>query len=197
MKKIFIINLILMSALTCGYRKPDVPVIDAVKNSNHHNNLGINYMSERVYYAAIQEFKMAISLNPESQATAVYYNNLGDCYMKIEHPELALDCYEHALTLYNLNLNYYINLAKCLIANKLLEKKLEQFSDFSNPYNQLMSGILYVESGNYQRGITVLDTFTIAEPDLIITPAIKAYIKTSVKKMNSLEQPLPELPTDI
>lgn len=186
-----------MSVLTCGYRKPDVPVIDAVKNSNHHNNLGINYMSERVYYAAIQEFKIAISLNPESQATAVYYNNLGDCYMKIEHPELALDCYERALTLYNLNLNYYINLAKCLIANKLLEKKLEQFSDFSNPYNQLMSGILYVESGNYQRGITVLDTFTISEPDLIITPAIKAYIKTSVKKMNSLEQPLPELPTDI
>ncbi len=197
MKKYFIISLILMSVLTCGYRKPDVPVIDAVKNSNHHNNLGINYMSERVYYAAIQEFKIAISLNPESQATAVYYNNLGDCYMKIEHPELALDCYERALTLYNLNLNYYINLAKCLIANKLLEKKLEQFSDFSNPYNQLMSGILYVESGNYQRGITVLDTFTISEPDLIITPAIKAYIKTSVKKMNSLEQPLPELPTDI
>lgn len=197
MKKYFILSLILMSMLTCGYRKPDVPVIDAVKNSNHHNNLGINYMSERVYYAAIQEFKIAISLNPESQATAVYYNNLGDCYMKIEHPELALDCYERALTLYNLNLNYYINLAKCLIANKLLEKKLEQFSDFSNPYNQLMSGILYVESGNYQRGITVLDTFTISEPDLIITPAIKAYIKTSVKKMNSLEQPLPELPTDI
>lgn len=197
MKKYFIISLILMSVLTCGYRKPDVPVIDAVKNSNHHNNLGINYMSERVYYAAIQEFKIAISLNPESQATAVYYNNLGDCYMKIEHPELALDCYERALTLYNLNLNYYINLAKCLIANKLLEKKLEQFSDFSNPYNQLMSGILYVESGNYQRGITILDTFTISEPDLIITPAIKTYIKTSVKKMNSLEQPLPELPTDI
>lgn len=197
MKKYFILSLILMSMLTCGYRKPDVPVIDAVKNSNHHNNLGINYMSERVYYAAIQEFKIAISLNPESQATAVYYNNLGDCYMKIEHPELALDCYERALTLYNLNLNYYINLAKCLIANKLLEKKLEQFSDFSNPYNQLMSGILYVESGNYQRGITVLDTFTISEPDLIITPAIKAYIKTSVKKMNSLEQPLPELPADI
>lgn len=196
MKKYFVISLILLSALTSGYRKPDVPVIDAVRNSNHHNNLGINYMSERVYYAAIQEFKMAISLNPDSQATAVYYNNLGDCYMKIEHPELALDCYERALTLYNLNLNYYINLAKCLIANKLLEKKLEQFSDFSNPYNQLMSGVLYVESGNYQRGITVLDTFTIAEPDLIITPAIKAYIKTSVKKMNSLE-PLPELPADI
>lgn len=197
MKKFFIISLIFLSTIASGYRKPDVPVIDAVKNSNNHNNLGIMYMSERAYYAAIQEFKIAISLNPESQATAVYYTNLGDCYMKIEHPELALDCYERALTLYNLNLNYYINLAKCLIANKLLDKKLEQFSDFTNPYNQLMSGVLYVESGNYQRGITVLDNFTISEPDLIITPAVKSYIRSSVKKMNALEQPLPELPADI
>lgn len=197
MKKFFIISLIFLSTIASGYRKPDVPVIDAVKNSNNHNNLGIMYMSERAYYAAIQEFKIAISLNPESQATAVYYTNLGDCYMKIEHPELALDCYERALTLYNLNLNYYINLAKCLIANKLLEQKLEQFADFTNPYNQLMSGILYVESGNYQRGITVLDSFTISEPDLIITPAVKSYIRSSVKKMNALEQPLPELPADI
>ena len=197
MKKFFIISLIFLSTIASGYRKPDVPVIDAVKNSNNHNNLGIMYMSERAYYAAIQEFKIAISLNPESQATAVYYTNLGDCYMKIEHPELALDCYERALTLYNLNLNYYINLAKCLIANKLLEQKLEQFADFTNPYNQLMSGILYVESRNYQRGITVLDSFTISEPDLIITPAVKSYIRSSVKKMNALEQPLPELPADI
>ncbi len=197
MKKLLIIlTLIFTTAFTSGYRKPDVFEINSVKNANHHNNLGINYMSERVYYAAIQEFKIAISLNPESQATAIYYNNLGDCYMKIQHPELALDCYERALTLYNLNLNYYINLAKCLIANKQLEKKLEQFSDFTNPYNQLMSGILYVESGDIQRGVTVLDTFTIAEPDLVITPAVKSYIKTSVKKMNS-ETALPEIPTEI
>lgn len=196
MKKYFIISLILLSALTSGYRKLEVPVINAVNNSNQHNNLGIMYLGEKAYYAAIQEFKIAISLNPESQASAVYYNNLGDCYMKIGHPELAQDCYERALTLYNLNLNYYINLAKCLIANKLLDKKLEQFSDFSNPYNRLMSGILYVESENYQQGITILDGFTIAEPDLIITPAVKAYIKASVKKMNTAP-PLPELPADI
>ncbi len=193
-KKSLIISLIFASLLASGYRKPDVVVIDAVKNSNHHNNMGINYMNDRYYAAAIQEFKIAISLNPESQATAVYYNNLGDCYMKIEHPELALDCYERALLLYNLNLNYYINLAKCLIANKLLDKKLEQFADFTNPYNKLMSGILYIESGNYQHGITVLDSFATAEPDLIITPAVKSYIKSSVKKMNEI---LPEVPADI
>lgn len=186
MKKFLIIlSLILTTTLTSAYRKPDVPVIDAVKNANNHNNMGINYMSEKVYYAAIQEFKIAISLNPESQTSAIYYNNLGECYMKMGLYDLALDCFERALTLYNLNLRYYINLAQCFIANKLLDKKLEQFSDFSNPYNRLMSGILYVESGDYQNGITILDAFTIAEPDLIITPAVKSYIKASVKKMNA------------
>ena len=191
-----IVILIVLTILTSAYDKPNVMVIDAVKNSNQHNNLGINYMSERLYYAAIQEFKIAISINPESQATAVYYNNLGECYMKIQHPELALDCFERAIALYNLNLNYYINLAKCHIANKMLEQKLEQFNDFSNPYNQLMSGVLYVESGDYRRGITILDNFTIAEPDLIITPAVKSYIKSSVKKMNA-EPILPEVPSAI
>ena len=199
MKNFYLIGLILLCIciLGSGYRKPDVPVIDAVKNSNLHNNLGTMYMSEKAYYAAIQEYKIAISLNPNSQATAVYYNNLGNCYMKIEHPELAQDCFERAITLYNLNLNYYINLAQCFIANKLLEKKLEQFSDFSNPYNRLMSGILYIESENYQQGITILDEFTISEPDLIITPAVKSYIKTSVKKMNATDLPLPQSPVDI
>jgi len=184
-KKFLIYCLILFTFVVSGYRKPDIPVIDAVKNSNYHNNMGINYMSERAYMAAIQEFKIAISLNPESQASAVYYNNLGECYMKIGYPQLAEDCFERAIRLFSLNLNYYINLAKCEIENKKLNEKLKQFSDYSNPFDKLMSGVLYVESGNYQEGITLLDSFTVAEPDLIITPAVKNYIKQSVKKMNS------------
>lgn len=189
-KLVIILSLIVSTIITSGYNKPDVPVIDGFKNASRHNNLGVNYMADRVYYAAIQEFKIAISLNPESQASAVYYNNLGECYMEIGYPKLALDCFERAIALYNLNLNYYINLARCHIANKDLDKKLEQYKDFSNPYNQLMSGVLYIESGEYQRGIIILDNFTIAEPDLLITPTVKNYIKTSVKKMNEV----PELP---
>ena len=68
-------------------------VIDPEKNAYEHNNLGIMYVEEKCYYAAIQEFKMAISLNPKTQATAVYFNNLGKVYMTIGYPELALDCF--------------------------------------------------------------------------------------------------------
>ena len=179
-----LILLILCSVMFSGYRKPDVTEINAVRNSNIHNNLGTMYMNEKVYYAAIQEFKIAISLNPESQASAVYYDNLGYCYMQIGYPDLAQDCFERALKLYSLNMRYYVNLAKCYIDLGIKDKKLAEYKDFKNPYNRLMSGVLYAESGDYKRGITILDEFTISEPDLIITPAVKAYIKSSVKKMN-------------
>ena len=185
MKKILIVMCLLaLSIGFSGYRKPDVYVIDAVKNSNIHNNLGLMYMNEHYYYAAIEEFKIAISLNPDSQASAVYYNNLGECFMTIGYPELATDCFERALKIYSLNLKYYINLAKNIIALNQTESKLKQFNDFSNPYNRIMTGVLYVENGNLQQGITILDNFTIAEPKLIITPAIKSYIKESLKNAN-------------
>lgn len=184
-KSIIILCLLFMSVGLSGYRKPDVYVIDAVKNSNIHNNLGIMYMSERQYFAAIEEFKIAISLNPESQASSVYYNNLGECFTLIGHPELATDCFERALRIYSLNLKYYINLAKNIIELKQFDKKVEQFKDFSNPYNRIMTGVLYVENGDLQRGIIILDNFTISEPKLIITPAIKTYIKTTLKNHKS------------
>ena len=181
-KKYIKIFLIFLSFGLSGYRKPDVYVIDAVKNSNIHNNLGLMYMNEKYYYAAIEEFKIAISLNPESQASSVYYNNLGECFTLIGYPQLATDCFERAIKIYSLNLKYYINLAQNISTLKQVDKNLERFKDFSNPYNRTLTGVLYIENGDLQNGITILDNFTISEPKLIITPAIKAYIKSSLKK---------------
>ena len=104
--------LIFLTFLTCGYKKPDVYEIDAVRNAYIHNNKGLNYVQDRLYYPAIQEFKIAISLNPNTQATAVYYNNLGEVYMKIGAPDLAVDCFERAILQFSLNLKYYKNLAE-------------------------------------------------------------------------------------
>ena len=58
------------------------------------------------YYAAIEEFKIAISLNPNSQASAAYYYNLGAVYSKLGAYKLAYPCYQRALKL-NPNFNYY------------------------------------------------------------------------------------------
>ena len=104
MKNFLLIALIFLSFITSGYKKPDVYVIDATKNAFLHNNMGLRYMEEHCYYAAIQEVKIAISLNPNTQATAVYYKNIGDAYMAIGYPDMAKQPYEDAVRQYSLNL---------------------------------------------------------------------------------------------
>jgi len=49
-----------------------------------------------------------------------------------------------------------------------------------------MLGLLYIESGDLKRGIIILDEFTMSEPDLLITHAVKQYVKQTVKILNNL-----------
>ena len=181
MKKIFLLLLITASIVTSAYRKPDVYVIDAEKNAYMHNNLGLMYVNEKCYYAAIQEYKIAISLNPNTQATAGYYNNLGEVYLTIGYPDYALDCFTRALKQYSLNFKYYQNLAKTFKALGTVDAEIEKYSDKSNALNKVMLGVLYAQKGDTKRAITILDDFCMTEPDLIITPTVKKYIKELVE----------------
>ena len=182
MKKFFVLSLIVFSFLTSAYKKPDVYEIDAQKNAYTHNNMGLIYVDEKCYYAAIQEFKIAISLNPDTQATAVYYNNLGEVYLTIGYPDYALDCFERALKQYSLNFKYYQNLAKTYGLLGMTDKQLEIYSDETNPLNMVMRGLLLEEKGEIRHAISVLDEFAMSEPDLIITPSVKKHIKELVVK---------------
>lgn len=183
MKKIVITYLLFCAVLFSGYRKPDTYVIDAEKNAATHNNLGLMYMKDYWWYPAIQEFKTAISLSPNVQASSVYYNNLGECYMKVGASDLAQDCFERALRLYSLNFKYYLNLADCYQAIGLVDAKIKQTYENDNPLNMIMRGLLLDKKGQYRDAIVVLDEFTVKEPDLIITPAVKDHIKSIVSKM--------------
>lgn len=185
-KKFAVISLILLGFVTSAYKKPDTYTIDATKNAFLHNNIGLRYMNEHCYYAAIQEFKIAISLNPNTQGTAVYYNNIGDAYMAIEQPKMAQQPYEDALKQFGLNFKYHKDLAKCYKTLGLIPEKMVEYSSDENPLNRIMLGLLYIESEDLKRGVIILDEFTMAEPDLLITPAVKQYIKETVKKINSL-----------
>ncbi len=185
-KKIIILTLLFLSFAASGYRKPDVYVIDASKNAFLHNNMGLRYMNEHCYYAAIQEFKIAISLSTNTQATAVYYNNIGNAYMEIGYPDMARQPFEDAIKQFSLNFKYYQDLVKCYIALGLVNEKIREYSGSSNVLNKVMLGLLYIENGDSKRGIIILDEFVMTEPDLLITPAVKQYIKETVNKMNSL-----------
>ena len=186
MKKLAVIPLICLSFFVSGYKTLDTFVIDATKNAYFHNNLGLNYLKEHCYYAAIQEFKIAISLNPNTQATAVYYSNIGDAYMAIGYPDMALQPYEDAIKQYSLNLKYYQNLAKCYKELNKIPEKIQEYSNPENPLNKVMLGILYIESGDLKRGTIILDEFVNTEPDLLITPAVRQYIKETVNKINAV-----------
>lgn len=185
MKSRLILFLLLLSLVTSAYKKPELFVIKAEANAFYHNNVGLSYVWEKAYYAAIQEFKIAISLNPNTQATATYYNNLGEVYMIIGQPKYAQDCFERAITQYSLNFKFYQNLAKCFKAQNLVDYKIKTYSaDTKNPLNMLMVGLLQVEKGDIRRGIIKLDEFTMQEPDLLITGSVKAYIKTLVAQQS-------------
>ena len=103
MKKFLTVFLLLVMILCSAYRRPHKYTIEAEKDAFYHNNVGLNYLQDRIYYAAIQEFKIAISLSPSTQATAIFYNNLGETYTFIGYPDMARDCFENAVKFYGLN----------------------------------------------------------------------------------------------
>jgi len=184
MKKLLVIFLLFATnIISSGAQRADVYKIDAEKNAYFHNNVGIVCVDEKNYLGAIQEFKIAIALNPNTQATSVYYNNLGDVYMKIGLYKYAQDCYERAITQYSLNFQYYQNLAKSFKAQKIVDSKIKFYSSREKKsLNMMMLGLLYVEKGDIHRGIIKLDEFCMQEPELIITGAVKNYINGLVTK---------------
>ena len=176
-KKIFIYFLITMTVLCSAYRKPDKYIIQAEKDAYFHNNMGIRYLEDKIYYAAIQEFKIAINLSPSTQASAVFYNNLGETYMFIGYPDMAKTCFEDAIKLYGLNFKYYLNLCECYKALKITNTKISEFQSSKDVYDKIKLGIMYIETNQVRKGVNLLDELCMEEPDLIITPAIRQYLK--------------------
>ncbi len=177
MKKIFITLVLICLVLSAGYRKPYRYTINAEKDAFFHNNLGINYLQDRIYYAAIQEFKIAINLSPNTQATATFRNNLGETYMYIGYPDMARVCFEDAVKQYGLNLKFYKNLAICYETLKITESKKDELKKSENTYDKILLGILYTQTGEERKGVILLDEICMQNPELLITPAIRQFIK--------------------
>ena len=181
MKKIFSLFLLSVIILCSGYRKPYRYTINAEKDAFLHNNVGLNYLKDRIYYAAIQEFKIAIQLSPNTQATAIFKNNLGDTYTYIGYPDMARICYEDAIKLYGLNFKYYLNLAECYKTLGITQTKIKEYSSSTSPYDKIMLGLLYIQTGSVRKGVNTLDELCSEEPDLLIIPAIRQYLREITK----------------
>ena len=157
-----------------------VQEINAQKNAVDHNNRGIIYMQDRYYAPAIKEFQIAIMLDPETQASAVYYSNLANCYMKIGYPALAQDALQKAIKLYPMNFAYYEDLTITFKRQNILEQKLKFYTKDSqkNPFSQIMVGLILIEQGKTNAGLAKLHEFIHTEPDLIISSGVRNYIKS-------------------
>lgn len=181
-KKVLTIVLLTTLIICTGYKKPYKYTILAEKDAFYHNNVGLNYLKDRIYYAAIQEFKIAISLSPSTQASAIFYNNLGETYNFIGYPDLARECFEDAVKLYGLNLKYYMNLVQCYIKQGVVNTKIDEFRRSTDVYDRIKLGILYIETNEPRKGVNILDELCVEEPDLLITPALRQYIKETIDK---------------
>ena len=182
-KRLLTIFLLCLTLLCSAYRKPYKYEIKAEKDAFYHNNVGLSYLQDRIYYAAIQEFKIAISLSPSTQASAVFYNNLGETYVFIGYPDMARDCFENAIRLYGLNFKYYLNLIQCYSDLGITGTKINEYQASSDTFDRIKLGLLYIKTGQTRKGVNVLDEVATEEPDLMITPAIKQYLKDVTKTL--------------
>lgn len=177
---------------------PEVSVtnpIDAAKNAKWHNTKGVNYYKDGDYYAALKEFKMAVELSPYSQASAVYYNNLGKVYLIFgmiqkgqnlttkggDFSKMATLAFEEAILKDCMKFEYYKNLAEAYELMGIASQK----KDFlirninTNPFNGILAGIILVNEGKTKEGARFLYNFALNNSDLIITDDVKKFLKTT------------------
>ena len=168
--------------------------IDAQKNAQAHNNQGVLYMRERNYFSAIQEFKIAIAINPYHQTTAVYFNNLGCAYLELakiqnEHgiPKewgdfgaYAQMSFEDAIKQDVMKLSYYQNIVDSFELQGTLNKELKKYQKDSNknPFSNIVVALIYVKQNKIRNAQIILDDFMTENPDLIINSSLKSYLKS-------------------
>ena len=191
MNKIMTALLLLFSAVfICGGTSMSYK-IDAETNAAWHNNLGIRWLQEKYYFGAIREFEIAINLNPNTQASSVYYNNLGRTYISIGYPELAETKFLMAIKKYPLNFEYYQNLVEAYGKQNIVAQKLEYHKKIrKNNLDDILIALLYGALGQTSTEVTMLDEFCNNEPDLIITSAVRKYAEEQAKYLRFSQKDL-------
>lgn len=176
---ILFICFILLSGFSYEYNPNEY---DAINNAKMHNNLGTMYIKMGQFGKAINEFKIAIMLNPKSLACADYYNNLGLLYMKLGDYTLAQDCFEHSIEINPVFYEYYKNLIENYEKQGILEQQLYAYeTDISQNTNNsrayLIAGFICYQLKNKECTIKYLSRFNELEPDYVIGEAARKIIK--------------------
>ena len=152
--------------------------IDAARNASIHNNRGVNLLKEKYYYGAIKEFEIAIQINPDTQATGTYYNNLGKTYLLIGYPDLAEQSFKLALGKNSANFEFYQNLVNSYKQQNKLQKEFKKTMNDKKNVSKVIAGLILIEMNKIESGINMLDEFCFDNPDMILTKGVRTYIDT-------------------
>ena len=172
-----------------------VTPINAQNDAQKHNNLGTRYFNEKDYFAAIKEYRIAIGINPDSQTTATYFNNLGKVYLVLGEIQkrnglpiqgwddfsiMAQISFEEAITKDCMKLEYYQNLIKAYKLTGMIESKKQFFmkNKDKNPFNVIPVALILKQQGQDEHANMLLDDFVSQNPDMIISRDLKKLIKS-------------------
>ena len=156
--------------------------IDAARNASIHNNRGVNLLKEKYYFGAIKEFEIAIQINPDTQATATYYNNLGKTYLLIGYPNLAEESFKFALSKNSANFEFYQNLVTSYKQQNKLQKELKKAMADKKNVSKVIAGLILIETDKIESGINMLDEFCFDNPDMILTKGVRNYINQNASE---------------
>lgn len=151
--------------------------INAVKNARSHSNMGNIYFREEHYLSALKEYQIAYNLTYNYNSSSTYLYNIALCFMKLGNFSAAKSALEGAIEKNCMNITYYKTLvdvyAKLNICDSELKKHLK---DYSNPYNRVVAGLIFLKTDNPVAAKGIFDEFIVMYPDMIITNDIKAIL---------------------
>ena len=153
-------------------------IIDPTKNARLHSNMGNVYFDEKKYISALKEYEIAYNISPSSQASGAYLNNIAKCYIALGQYNLALNAIEGAIKKDCINIEYYKTLVDLYIKLNIQNTKLdEHLKDNKNPYNKIIVGFIYKNTGRRMQAKAVFDDFVVSYPDMIITPDVQSILR--------------------
>ena len=188
-----------MPAFADLHKATIVSTVDAKNAAQRHNNLGTMYYKDKDYFAAIKEYRIAISINPDAQTTATYFNNLGKVYLLLGEIQkknglplqgwddfsiMAQISFEEAILKDCMKIEYYQNLVKAYELTGMMEVKkqfLMQNRD-KNPFNVIPVAMILKKQGDIEYANMLLDDFASQNPNIIISRDVKKILKENIKK---------------
>jgi len=154
----------------------------ATNNAVAHNKAGVEFLQKGYPMHAVNEFKIAIMLNPNSAMSASIYNNLGKAYEMMKQYDLAIASYQHAIKINPDFALYYKNLVNAYRIKRILPQSQVSYEKIvsMNPqdsYAYFILGVICVEQGNNSKAIEYFKKFLELEPRVNLASSAKKYLE--------------------